>query len=97
MLTNANCAQDVEVSMPKEQVISCMSSLLIDDHEILVILDDGSDTSVIGNGWEVVATSSIRKAHVIGFDHKITVKRSRHCNRMYYGRSQVQPCACLDK
>ena len=53
-----------------------MNSLVIEEHEKLVILDDGADTSVVGHGWEVVTTHPFRKAHVIGFDHKVAVKRN---------------------
>ena len=53
-----------------------MNSLVIEEHEKLVILDDGSDTNVVGHRWEVVATHLFKKAHVIRFDHKVTVKRN---------------------
>ena len=49
VFTTANCVQKVDVSLSSEQVTSCMSSLVIEDHEKLVILDDGADTSVVGH------------------------------------------------
>ena len=53
-----------------------MNSLTIEDHKKLVILDDWADTSVVGHGWEVVATHPFIKAYMIGFDHKVAVKRN---------------------
>ena len=72
----ANCVQKVDVSLFSERVTSFMNSLVIEGHEKLVILDDGADTNVVGHGWEVMATHPFRKAHVIGFDHKVAVKRN---------------------
>ena len=72
---NANLSQVVHVSVSEERVISCMNSLVIEDHKKMVILDDGADTSVLGSGWEAISVHPTRKAHVIGFDHKVAVKR----------------------
>ena len=74
-LFNANLSQIVHVSISEERVISCMNSLVIEDFEKMVILDDGADTSVLGAGWEVISVHPTRKAHVVGFDHKVAVKR----------------------
>ena len=76
VFTKAKCVQTVDVSLSNERVTNCMSYLVIEGHEKLVILDDGADTSVFGHRWEVVATHPFRKAHVIGFNHKVAVKRN---------------------
>ena len=39
------------------------------------VIDNGADTTVIGQGWKVLAESP-RKANVIGFDSKAAVKRN---------------------
>ena len=76
VFTKANCVQTVDMSLSSEWVTDCMNSLVTEAHEKLVILDDGADTSVVGHRWEVVATHLFRKAHAIGFDHKVAVKRN---------------------
>ena len=50
IFTTANCVQTVDVSLSEERITSCMNSLVIEVHEKLVILDDGADTSVVGQG-----------------------------------------------
>ncbi len=76
--TNAfnTITRTVEVSISEERVISCMNSLVIEDQQKLVIMDNGADTSVIGKGWDIIAVHPTRKAHVIGFDHKAAVKKN---------------------
>ena len=60
----------------KKKLTTCMNSMFIEENKKLVILDNGADTSVVGNGWEVTAINSTRKAHVIGFDHKAAIKKN---------------------
>ena len=76
LLANVFCARTDEVSVSEERVISCMNSMAIEANKKLVILDDGANMAVIGNGWEVIAKHPTRKARDIGFDHKAAVKRN---------------------
>ena len=76
VFTTANCVQTVDVFLSSERVTNCMNSLVIEEYEELVILDDGADTNVVGQGWKVVATHPFRKAHVVVFGHKVAVKRN---------------------
>ena len=39
------------------------------------IVDNGADTSVIGQGWLIVATTT-RRVNVVGFDKKVAIKRN---------------------
>ena len=73
---NAMLSQVVHVSVTEEQVSTCMNSLTIEQNEKMVILDNGADTCVVGKGWTNIAVHPSRKAHVIGFDHKVAVKRN---------------------
>ena len=50
LLANVLCARTVEVFVSEERVISFMNSMAIESNEKLVILDDGADKVVIGNG-----------------------------------------------
>ena len=63
LLANAFCARTVEVSVSEERVINCMNSMVIEANQKLVIMDDGADTSVIGNGWEVIA-KTLQEGHM---------------------------------
>ena len=51
--------------------------LQVQIHESLhvSIIDSGADTSVIGQGWEVISEDPIRKARVVGFDQVAAVKQ----------------------
>ena len=76
LVINAFNLETIHVSISEEQVVTCMNSMFIEENRKLVIMDNGADTSVVGNGWEVTAINPIRKAHVIGFDHKVAIKKN---------------------
>jgi hypothetical protein len=40
------------------------------------ILDDGVDTCVLGQGWEVISFHNTRRSKVVGFDNEAAVKRN---------------------
>ena len=50
-------------------------NLHVDDVHKKCIIDNGADTTVIGKGWKAVGQTT-RKANVIGFDSKVSVKRN---------------------
>ena len=52
-----------------------MNSLFMENNDKLVIIDNEEDTSVIGQGCEVVTVRLTRKAHVVEFDYKVAIKR----------------------
>jgi hypothetical protein len=53
-----------------------MNLLHLPDKYHISILDDGTDTCVLEQGWEVLSVHSTRRANVVGFDHEAAVKRN---------------------
>jgi hypothetical protein len=54
----------------------CMNLLHLPDKYHISILDDGVDTCVLGQVWEVLSVHNTRRANVVGFDHEYAVKRN---------------------
>ena len=50
-------------------------NLHVNDVHKKCIIDNGADTSVLGQGWKVIEQTT-RKANVIGFDTKVAVKKN---------------------
>jgi hypothetical protein len=53
-----------------------MNLLHLPEKYQISILDGGSDTCVLGQGWEVVSLHNTRRANVVRFDHEAAVKRN---------------------
>jgi hypothetical protein len=53
-----------------------MNLLHLPDKYHISILDDGADTCVLGQVWEVLSVHNTRRANVVGFDHEYAVKRN---------------------
>ena len=66
----------VRVSVTNEQATRCMNSMFIEPLEKIMIMNNGADTCVLGQGWHVAQLHSTRKANVMGFDHHLAVKRN---------------------
>jgi hypothetical protein len=49
----------------------CMNILHLPEKYHISILDDGADTLVLGQEWEVLSVQNTRRANVVGFDHVI--------------------------
>jgi hypothetical protein len=54
----------------------CMNLLHLPWKYHISILDVGSDTCILGQGWEVLSVHNTRRANVVGFDHEAGVKRN---------------------
>jgi phosphoserine aminotransferase len=54
----------------------CMNLLHLPEKYHISILDDGADTCVFGQRWEVLSVHNTRRANVVGFDHEAAVKRN---------------------
>jgi hypothetical protein len=54
----------------------CMNLLYIPEKYQISILDCGSATCVLGQGWEVVSVNNTKRANVVVFDHEAAVKRN---------------------
>jgi hypothetical protein len=54
----------------------CMNIFYLPEKHHISILDDGADTCVFGQDWEVLSVHNIRRANVVGFDHEAAVKRN---------------------
>jgi hypothetical protein len=52
----------------------CMNLLHLPEKYHISILDGGSDTCVLGQGWEVLSVHNTRRANVVGVDHEAAVK-----------------------
>ena len=65
----------VRVSVTNEQATRCMNSMFIEPTEKVMIIDNGADTCVLGQGWHIAQVHSTRKANVMGFDHHLAVKK----------------------
>jgi hypothetical protein len=46
-----------------------MNLLHLPEKYYISILDDGADTCVLGQEWEVLSVHNTRRANVVGFDH----------------------------
>ena len=66
----------VRVSVTDGQAARCMNSMFIQPTEKVMIMDNGADTCVLGQGWHIARVSSTRKANVMGFDHHLAVKKN---------------------
>jgi hypothetical protein len=53
-----------------------MNLLHLPEKYHISILDDGADTCVLGQGWEVLSVRNTRIANIVGFDHEAAVKRN---------------------
>jgi hypothetical protein len=53
-----------------------MNLLFLPERYHVNILDGGTDTCVLGKGWEILSIHSSRRANVVGFDHETTIKRN---------------------
>jgi hypothetical protein len=53
-----------------------MNLLHLPEKYHISILDGGADTSVLGQGWEVLSVHITKRANVVGFDHEAAVKRN---------------------
>jgi hypothetical protein len=54
----------------------CINLLHLPEKYYISILDGGTDTCVLGQGWEVLSVLNTRRANVVGFDHEAAVKRN---------------------
>jgi hypothetical protein len=54
----------------------CMNLLHLRERYHISILDGGTDTCVLGKGWEVLSVHNTRRANVVGFDREAAVKRN---------------------
>jgi hypothetical protein len=54
----------------------CMNLIHLPEKYHISILDGGTDTCVLGQGWEVLSVHNTRRANVVGFDHEAAVKRN---------------------
>jgi hypothetical protein len=52
----------------------CMNLLHLLEKYHISILDGGSDTCVLGQGWEVLSVHNTIRSNVVRFDHKAAVK-----------------------
>jgi hypothetical protein len=51
-----------------------VKKLHLPEKYLSIILDDGADTCLLGQEWEVLSVHNIRRANVVGFDHEAAVK-----------------------
>jgi hypothetical protein len=54
----------------------CMNLLHLPEKYHISILDCGTDTFILGQGWEVLSVHNTRRSNVVGFDHEAAVKRN---------------------
>jgi len=76
---NMTSVEYVEISEEDSEDISegrCMNSLYTPSEDHFAIFDSGSDSSIIGQGWKIIAEHPTRRANVIGFDAANTTKRN---------------------
>ena len=59
-----------------DDVRTCINSLFLNERESVTIIDSGADTCILGKAWQVLAENPTRRANVVGFDHKASVKRN---------------------
>ena len=60
----------------KERAERAICMLGLSSEEFLSLTDSGADTSILGQGWTIIATQPNRKAHVYGFDTTAAQKRN---------------------
>jgi hypothetical protein len=53
-----------------------MNLLFLPEMYHISILDIGADTYVLGKGWEILSSHSLRRSNVVGFDHETAIKRN---------------------
>jgi hypothetical protein len=54
----------------------CMNLLFLPENHHISILDGGTDTFVLGKGWEVLSIHNSMRANVVGYDHETAIKRN---------------------
>jgi hypothetical protein len=54
----------------------CMNLLHLPEKYHISILDDGANTCVLGQEWEVLSVHITRRSNIVGFDHEAAVKRN---------------------
>ena len=78
LMSLANQAKTMvaHVGICKERAERTICMLGLTNEEFLSLTDSGADTSILGQGWAILAIQPNRKAHVYGFDTAVAQKRN---------------------
>lgn len=71
----ASNMRGVRVDLKKLEILFMAMKLGVQETIELLTIGSAADTSITGDGWEVIAVDPIRKANVVGFDSRNAIKR----------------------